>query len=147
MATQEEILEFLEKKGFADLKELKEHFGIRHKGSSYLPQRLKALEKKGLIAKISIGRITVYVCTEIKVHKEDLKKYSKRKRKQIIREENILKILRIVRERKLINWRQLKDNLNWNTKTLNKYINYLIKQGIIFEKRVGKLRLFTTSLF
>lgn len=54
MASQEEVLEaFAAMDGSANIKELKEHFGIAHyKGSSWIPQRLNALEKKGEIERI-----------------------------------------------------------------------------------------------
>ena len=54
MASQEEVLEaFAAMDGSANIKELKEYFGIAHyKGSSWIPQRLNALEKKDEIERI-----------------------------------------------------------------------------------------------
>jgi len=54
MASQEEVLEALAAMdGSANIKELKAYFGISEcKGSSWIPQRLTALEKKDEIKRI-----------------------------------------------------------------------------------------------
>lgn len=54
MASQDEVLEaFRELDGSANIKELKQYFGIEEvKGSSWIPQRLNALEKKDEIERI-----------------------------------------------------------------------------------------------
>lgn len=54
MASQEEVLEaFVAMDGSANIKDLKEYFGLQKvKGSSWVPQRLTALERKGEIERI-----------------------------------------------------------------------------------------------
>ncbi len=158
MATQEEVLEAIRIKGYADLKDLKQHFGITHQGSSWLPQRLRALERKNLIVSIRTGNISVYLANDFDCDWEEakqillewgiLRKRPRGRPKGSIeyREESAMKLLRFVRESRVVNWRQIKDTLNWRTRTLNKYLDKLIRGGLIFEIRSGHLRLFTTSL-
>jgi len=54
MASQEEVLEALKAMdGSGNIKDLKAYFGIsEYKGSSWVPQRLTALERKGEIERI-----------------------------------------------------------------------------------------------
>ena len=59
MATQQEVFEVINRKGYADFKDLKSHFNIE-RGGSWLPQRLRALEKKKLIISMRRGNISVY---------------------------------------------------------------------------------------
>ena len=160
MPSQAEVLEAIKKLGWADYKRLKEYFGMdQYQGNSNLPQRIKALQKRGKIVVMRFGCRTIFMPApdEITCTREEAEQillewgFKKRKRgmpkgKRIIREESAMKVLRLIREHKLISWTQLKRALNWRTDTLNKYLNYLTKNGFIFEKRVGKLRLYTTSL-
>ena len=158
MATQEEVLEAIKQKRFADLKELKKHFGISCRGSSWLPQRLRSLEHKKLVIPVRSGNISIYIANEFECDWEKAKQIllemgliSKRPRGRPrgsyeYREESILKLLRFIQENKMVNWRQIKDSLCWNTSMLNKYLRKLVQDGLIFEWRCGKLRLFTTSL-
>jgi len=59
VATQQEVFEAIKRKGYMDFKDLKSHFGIEG-GGSWLPQRLRALEKKKLIISMRMGNISVY---------------------------------------------------------------------------------------
>ncbi len=161
MPTQEEVLEAIKELGWADYKRLKEYFGMdKYQGNSNLPQRIKALQEKGLIVVMRFGCKTIFMPSpnEITCTREEAEQillelgFKKRKRgmprgRRIIKEENMMKVLRLIRERKLVNFRQLQNELNWRSDTLNKYIDHLAKNGYIFEKRVGKSRLFTTVLF
>ncbi|MHC1623447.1 MAG: hypothetical protein ACXQTR_02510 [Candidatus Methanospirareceae archaeon] len=69
MATQDEVLEaFRALGGSANIKELKEYFGIAEvKGSSWIPQRLAALERKGMIERIvlSTGKTRYVLVPEV----------------------------------------------------------------------------------
>ncbi len=158
MATQEEVLEVIKQKGFADMKELKKHFGISSSGSSWLPQRLRSLERKKLIIPLRSGNISIYIANDFECDWEEAKRIllewgllNKRPRGRPkgsieYREESILKLLNFIRDNKIVNWRQIRDSLRWDTHMLNKYLRKLIQDGLIFELRCGKLRLFTTSL-
>jgi len=72
MATQEEVLEaFRDLGGSASIKQLKDYFGLQEvKGSSWIPQRLTALERKGDVERIVLenGK-TRYVIKEEKEEK------------------------------------------------------------------------------
>ena len=162
MASQEEILDFILKNGWANLKMLKKHFGINSRGSSYLPQRLRALEKKKLIVTFRFGRIVSYfpspnVLEQYKMSEKERREIRKkareegfiketRGRKPTINERNIIKIMKIIREKKIINYWQLRNELGWDHKTLIKYIKYMLRNGMIFEYKFGKNIVFTKSL-
>ena len=158
MPTQEEVLEAIHKLDCATYKDLKQYFGLEGlKGSSNLPQRLKALERDGLIAVFRFGRRTLIVPTELKYTKEEIEEFLKGIGAKLktrgrpeglveIREENLMKVLRFIRENKVVTIRQVKDAMNWNWKTTVKYINKLLEDQMIFEIRCGKLRMFTISL-
>jgi|Deesub1362B_J571_1020462.scaffolds.fasta_scaffold00898_20 predicted transcriptional regulator len=157
MPTQEEVLRAIQQMGCATYKQLKEHFNLNYQGNSNLPQRIKALRKRNLIAIARFGGKTIFLpkeldCT-ISEAEQILLEMGFRKRKpgmqkgtKIIKEESMLKLLNEVRSSKLISIWQLKCKLNWNNRTLEKYLNLLVRRGYIFEIRVGGLRLFTTSL-
>jgi len=158
MATQEEVLEVIKQNGFMSLKSLKEHFGVGKSGSSWLPQRLRALEKKDMIISLRSGNVSIYIANDFECKWEEAKQIllewgllSKRPRGRPkgsyeYREESILKLLSFIRENKIVNWRQIREEMCWDTRMLNKYLNKLVKDGMIFEIKCGKLRLFTTSL-
>ncbi|WP_290597050.1 MULTISPECIES: hypothetical protein [unclassified Archaeoglobus] len=157
MPTQEEVLQAIQEMGCATYKQLKERFNLQYKGNSNLPQRIKALRKRDLIAIARFGGKTIFLpkefeCT-ISEAEQILLEMGFKKRKpgmqkgaRIIKEESMLKLLNEIRSNKLISIWQLKCKLNWNNNTLKKYLDVLVKRGYIFEIRVGGLRLFTTSL-
>lgn len=61
MPTQEEVLEVIKKRGWATYTMLREHLGIKYRGNSVLPERLKSLRNKGLIKKIQTDIGVVFV--------------------------------------------------------------------------------------
>ena len=158
MATQEEVLEVIKQKGFADLKELKKHFGISGSGSSWLPQRLRSLERKKLIIPLRSGNISIYIANDFDCDWEEAKRImlelglvSKRPRGRPrgsyeYREESILKLISTVKEHKIISIHGLQRELKWNWNTVCKYVDKLVKDGLLFEIRTRGLRLLTTSL-
>ena len=158
MPTQEEVLEAIHKLGCATYKDLKQYFGLENlKGSSNLPQRLRALERKGLIAVFRFGRRALIVPTELEYTQEEIEEFLHEIGAKLkirgrpeglleIREENLMKVLRFIRDNKIVTIRQVKDAMNWNWRTTVKYINKLLENQMIFEIRRGKLRMFTTSL-
>ncbi|AGK61502.1 hypothetical protein Asulf_01524 [Archaeoglobus sulfaticallidus PM70-1] len=158
MATQEEVLEAIKQKGYADLKDLKRHFGLEYQGSSWLPQRLRALERKGLIVSMRSGNISVYLANDFDCCWDEAKRIllelgliRKRKRGRPkgsiqYREESITKLLNFIRENKIVTIRWIQRNMGWDWRTTTKYINKLVRDGIVFEIRNGRLRLFTISL-
>jgi len=156
MATQEEVLEVIRIKGYADLKDLKQHFGIANNGSSWLPQRLRALERKKLIVSMRSGNISVYIVNDdcdweeakqILLEWGLIRKIRKvRKRSCKYNEDAIKKLLKFIRENKIVTARQVQEAMGWNWWTTTKYITKLINDGLIFEVRTGKRKLYTTYL-
>ena len=160
MPTQAEVLEAIRKLGWADYRRLREYFGLGHlRGNSNLPQRINALLKRGDIVAIRFGKTTIFMpnpdditCTREEAE-QILKEWWFKKKKRgmpkgmkIYREESIAKILNIVHNQKIVSFRQLQDILKWRSDALDKYLTYMVKNGLIFEIRVGKSRLFTRSL-
>lgn len=151
MATQEEVLEAIRIKGYADLKDLKQHFGIANNGSSWLPQRLRALERKKLIVSMRSGNISVYIVNDDcdwEEAKQILLEWGliRRKRSCKYNEDAIKKLLKFIRENKIVTARQVQEAMGWNWGTTMKYITKLINDGLIFEVRTGKRKLYTTYL-
>ena len=158
MPTQEEVLEAIHKLGCATYRELKQYFGLENlKGSSNLPQRLKALERDGLIAVFRFGRRSLIVPTELKYTKEEIEEFLREIGAKLktrgrpeglveIREECLLKVLKFIRENKIVTARQVQEAMGWNWRTTMKYLNRLLEDGLIFEIQNGKHRLYTISL-
>lgn len=72
MATQEEVLDaFHEMGGYATVKRLKQYFGLPYKpgeGSSWIPQRLNALVRKGEILQTPAN---IYILNDFDINKEE----------------------------------------------------------------------------
>ncbi|RLI77983.1 hypothetical protein DRP05_08690 [Archaeoglobales archaeon] len=157
MPTQEEVLQAINEMGCATYKQLKEYFGLDYQGNSNLPQRIKALQKRKLIAAAKFGGKTIFVPKQIECSKEEaiqiLHELGFKKRRPgrpsgsiIYRDESIFKLLNFLRDKKIVSWKQIREAMGWNSKTTNKYLNKLVKDQVIFEIRLGSLRLFTTYL-
>ncbi len=142
MATQEEVLEaIIENNGVITFNKLKEKFNLPKSGSSWLPQRLKSLKSKKLIFILKLGN------TSIILAHPDLLDFDFRGRPRgsiSINSIMELKLLNFVNERKIVSWRQLRDGLRWDTKTLNKYIDALLRKNMLIEWDTGTLLLYMT---
>mgnify|MGYP000105989095 CR=1 FL=1 len=141
MPSQEEVLKAINKLGgVATLKELKEHFGISHFcGSSVLPQRLKSLEKQGLIGRYKCKhfKFVVYVALD-----EDL---------SILRRETRVKQLKLnrgyrresesltqaifseVRKCKAVTAHNIASRVGVDKNTAKQHLEKLVEQGLIFK--------------
>ena len=158
MPTQEEVLEAIHKLGCATYKELKQYFGLENlKGSSNLPQRLRALERDGLIAVFRFGRRTLIVPTELRYTQEEIEEFLHEIGAKLkirgrpeglleIREENLMKVLRFIRERKIVTAYQVQKAMGWNWRTTMKYINKLVEDQIIFVVKHDNRTFYTISL-
>jgi|GEM_PF-2257796 ribosomal protein S25 len=150
MATQEEVEEVIKQHRVISLKELKQHYGIVG-GSSWIPQRLRALEKKRLITPLRHGNISIYLINdvsdiwtdlEIAVLRGLLRRRPKKKRGRPkgsveYRDEMIDKLLKFLweylKEYKIITRGKIKEKMGWNWETTNKYIDKLVTDEILFE--------------
>ena len=159
MPTQQEVLEAIDKLGAATYHDLKEYFGMQdYRGNSNLPQRIKSLMRDGLVEAIRLGSKTIFFSTDTRIKdKEELQsilndlglrlKGPGRPQGTVeYRDENLLRLLKLVRERRIINYWQIRQELGWNGRTAEKYLSKLIEDGLIFEHRSGGNRLFTVSL-
>jgi len=158
LPTQEEVLEAIHKLGCATYKELKQYFGLENlKGSSNLPQRLRALERDGLIAVFRFGRRTLIVPTELRYTQEEIEEFLHEIGAKLkirgrpeglleIREENLMKVLRFIRERKIVTAYQVQKAMGWNWRTTMKYINKLVEDQIIFVVKHDNRTFYTISL-
>ena len=141
MATQEEILEaIIEAGGVITFTKLKEKFNLPKTGSSWLPQRLRSLKSKKLIFILKLGKTTIILAHP------DLLDFDFRGRPRGFSINSIMeqKLLSFVNERKIVSWRQLRDGLRWDTRTLNKYINALLRKNMLIEWDTGTLLLYMT---
>ena len=142
MATQEEVLKVIvENGGYISFKQLKKHFNISQTGSSWLPQRIRSLEFKKLVYRLRIGNETFVIVDP------DIIEFDFRGRPKGSISINLVmeqKLLKFVNDNKIVSWRQLRDNLGWDTKTLNKYVKILIEKNMLIEWYTGTIMLYMT---
>lgn len=158
MPTQEEVLQAIKEMGCATYKQLKDYFKMDYQGNSNLPQRIKALERRGLIAVCRLGGKTIFLPKDVNYTDEEIMQFFKELGVELrgpgrpegsieYRDESLNKLLRFIRERKIVTIRHIKDSMQWNWSTTEKYINKIVRDGIVFEIRCGGVRQFTTTLF
>ncbi|MBE8539424.1 helix-turn-helix domain-containing protein [Geoglobus acetivorans] len=142
MATQEEVLQaIVENNGAVSFKQLKERFGIGKSGSSWLPQRLRSLENKKLIYRLRIGNETFFIADP------DLLEFESRGRPAgSIRINACMerKLLKVLRERKILTKWQLRVALGWDDKTFSKYLKSLLEKNMVIEWHTGTVTLYFT---
>lgn len=142
MATQEEVLNvIIQNNGVMSFKQLKEAFKIGRSGSSWLPQRLKSLELKQLIYRVRIGNETFFIADPDLINLETRGRPPGSVKINTLMEQ---KLLRAINARKIATKWQLRTELNWDEKTMNKYLNSLINKNMIIEWFTGTVTLYFT---
>mgnify|MGYP000135473289 CR=1 FL=1 len=143
MATQEEVLKaIIDHGGYANLKQLKEYFGLPYSGSSWLPQRLRSLINKGLVHPMRIEGMKTWYFVDV-----DLLDISFRGRPAgttELKASSLMKLYNFIKRNGIVTWRKVWEELNWRADRLNKYLQKLIDEGLVMEVRVGRVRLLTT---
>ena len=157
MPTQEEVLEAIkELGGVVDYKGLKEYFKITLDGNSNLPQRVRSLQKRDKVFVVKLGNRTVIVDKDLKITEEEAielllrvgnkKRRRGRKKGYIIYDEiKMLALLKYVREMKFVTAWEVRKRFRWNEKTVDKYLNKLVRQQQLYKIFIAGRVFFTTK--
>ncbi|MEM2726650.1 MAG: hypothetical protein QXV61_00125 [Archaeoglobaceae archaeon] len=141
MATQEEVLNVIvEFGGVISFSDLKTHFKLPKSGSSWLPQRIRGLEKKNFVFRMRVGE-TYFIANP------DLIDFDLRGRPRgriSINATMELKLLKFIEKNKVVVFSQIRQQLKWDAKTTRRYLEQLLKKNMIIEIVVGRRKAFTT---
>ncbi|RLI74773.1 hypothetical protein DRO97_05125 [Archaeoglobales archaeon] len=139
MPTQEEVLQAIKEMGCATYKQLKDYFKMDYQGNSNLPQRIKALERRGLIAVCRLGGKTIFLPKDVNYTDEEIMQFFKELGVELrgpgrpegsieYRDESLNKLLRFIKENGIVSFFKITRSLNWEINTinliLNIYLNY-----------------------
>ncbi len=155
MPTQEEVLEAIHKLGCATYKELKQYFKITNSGNSNLPQRLRGLEKKGLIYTLRARKVVIFVS----------RKYSEDQIKKLVEDKYGLRfttidgrivaldlkeleaVFKIVKEKKIVTASEIQRMMGWNYQKTLKYLKALVYSRKVSVVRRENRTFYSTGLF
>lgn len=152
MPSQEEVLKAIrDLDGFATLKELKEYFGLTHlKGNSVLPQRLKALERRGLVSRFKCEnyKLVIYVSLDLAVDenytREKLKPLRLWKGRQPNKELEE-RVFYFVRERTVVSIEEVAEELSIDWETAKRHLENLVDKGLLFKFKRKSWWRYTTN--